>query len=68
MIAINLKAYFACQHVAPMMAVAGGGSIINFSSISYSDGQCGLPLHDRQFWDQRDDPAWRVSLDPIGSV
>ncbi len=34
--AINLKAYFfACQAVIPGMAAAGGGSIINFTSISY---------------------------------
>ncbi len=34
--AINLKAYFfACQAVLPGMKAAGGGSIINFSSISY---------------------------------
>jgi galactose dehydrogenase len=36
--AVNLKAYFfACQKVAPMMK-ATGGSIINFSSISYMVG------------------------------
>ncbi len=34
--AINLKAYFfACQAVLPGMAAAGGGAIVNFSSISY---------------------------------
>jgi galactose dehydrogenase len=34
--AINLKAYFfAAQAVIPGMKAAGGGSIINFSSISY---------------------------------
>ena len=39
MIAINLKAYFfACQAVMPGMQSAGGGSIINFSSISYMMG------------------------------
>ncbi|MEL6913870.1 MAG: SDR family oxidoreductase [Pseudomonadota bacterium] len=44
MIAINLKAYFfACQHVQPMMA--GGGSIINFSSISYMMGNAGYPIY-----------------------
>ncbi|MFZ5709980.1 MAG: SDR family NAD(P)-dependent oxidoreductase [Pseudomonadota bacterium] len=38
-IAINLKAYFfATQHVIPMMRAAGGGAIINFSSISYMMG------------------------------
>ncbi|MEL6607739.1 MAG: SDR family oxidoreductase [Pseudomonadota bacterium] len=46
MIAINLKAYFfACQHVAPMMTSAGGGSIINFSSISYMMGNAGYPIY-----------------------
>lgn len=46
MIEINLKAYFfACQHTAPMMAKAGGGSIINFSSISYMMGNVGYPIY-----------------------
>ncbi|MGB1234658.1 MAG: SDR family NAD(P)-dependent oxidoreductase [Planktomarina sp.] len=46
MIAVNLKAYFfACQHVAPMMQKAGGGSIINFSSISYMMGNAGYPIY-----------------------
>lgn len=37
--AVNLRAYFfACQKAAPMMRAAGGGSIINFSSISYMMG------------------------------
>lgn len=46
MIAINLKAYFfACQHVHPMMTKAGGGSIINFSSISYMMGNAGYPIY-----------------------
>ena len=40
--AINLKAYFfACQAVAPGMVAAGGGSIVNFSSISYMMGNAG---------------------------
>jgi NAD(P)-dependent dehydrogenase (short-subunit alcohol dehydrogenase family) len=35
-LAINLKAYFfAAQAVIPGMKAAGGGSIVNFSSISY---------------------------------
>ena len=39
---INLKAYFfACQSVAPGMAASGGGSIVNFSSISYMMGNAG---------------------------
>ena len=42
--AINLKPYFfACQHVIPAMRDAGGGSIINFSSISYMMGHAGYP-------------------------
>lgn len=46
MMDINFKAYvFACQHVAPMMASAGGGSIINFSSISYMMGNAGYSLY-----------------------
>ncbi|WP_417686755.1 SDR family NAD(P)-dependent oxidoreductase [Roseibium sp.] len=40
---INLKPYFfACQHVIPGMREAGGGSIINFSSISYMMGGAGF--------------------------
>jgi NAD(P)-dependent dehydrogenase (short-subunit alcohol dehydrogenase family) len=46
MMDINFKAYvFACQHAAPMMAAAGGGSIINFTSISYMMGNAGYPLY-----------------------
>ena len=46
MMDINFKAYvFACQHAAPMMAKAGGGSIINFTSISYMMGNAGYPLY-----------------------
>lgn len=45
-IAINLKAYFfACQAVVPGMRAAGGGSIINFSSISYMMGNAGYPTY-----------------------
>ncbi len=41
--AVNLKAYFfACQKVASMMKTAGGGSIINFSSISYMFGAANM--------------------------
>jgi NAD(P)-dependent dehydrogenase (short-subunit alcohol dehydrogenase family) len=44
--AINLKAYFfAIQAVVPGMRAAGGGSIINFSSISYMMGNAGYPLY-----------------------
>ena len=40
--AINLKAYFfACQNVVAGMRAAGGGSIINFTSISYMMGNAG---------------------------
>ncbi|MGB1033912.1 MAG: SDR family NAD(P)-dependent oxidoreductase, partial [Primorskyibacter sp.] len=43
---INLKAYFfACQAVIPGMQAAGGGSIINFSSISYMMGNAGYPSY-----------------------
>lgn len=43
---INLKAYFfACQAVAEGMKAAGGGSIINFSSISYMMGGAGYPVY-----------------------
>lgn len=39
MIDINLKAYyFAAQAVAPGMQAAGGGAIVNFSSVSYMMG------------------------------
>lgn len=44
--AINLKAYFfAAQAVIPGMQGAGGGSIINFSSISYMMGNGGFPAY-----------------------
>ncbi|MFN3823441.1 MAG: SDR family NAD(P)-dependent oxidoreductase [Pseudorhodobacter sp.] len=43
---INLKAYFfATQAVIPGMKVAGGGSIVNFSSISYMMGNAGYPVY-----------------------
>ena len=45
-IAINLKAYFfAAQAVIPGMQAAGGGSIINFTSISYMFGAAGYPVY-----------------------
>ncbi len=44
--AINLKAYFfACQAVIAGMRAAGGGTIINFSSISYLMGNAGYPAY-----------------------
>lgn len=43
---INLKAYFfACQSVIEGMRSAGGGSIINFTSISYMMGNAGYPAY-----------------------
>ena len=46
MMAVNLKAYFfACQAVTDGMKAKGGGSIINFSSISYMMGNAGYPLY-----------------------
>jgi galactose dehydrogenase len=45
-IGINLRAYFfTAQAVIPMMQEAGGGAIINFSSISYMMGQAGFPVY-----------------------
>ncbi len=42
--AVNLKhQFFACQAVHPMMKAAGGGSIINFGSVSWMIGQGGMP-------------------------
>ena len=42
----NLKAYFfACQAVIPGMQRLGGGSIVNFSSISYMMGNAGYPVY-----------------------
>ncbi len=44
--AINLKSYFfSCQAVIPGMQEIGGGSIINFSSISYMMGNAGYPIY-----------------------
>jgi len=44
--AINLKSYFfSCQAVIPGMQKSGGGSIINFSSISYMMGNAGYPIY-----------------------
>ena len=45
-LAINLKAYFfAIKAVVPGMQAAGGGSIINFTSISYMIGNVGYPTY-----------------------
>ncbi len=44
--AINLKCYFfAAQAVIPGMVAAGGGSIVNFTSISYMMGNAGYPAY-----------------------
>ncbi len=44
--AINLKAYFfACQAAIPGMQAAGGGAIVNFSSIAYMMGNAGYPIY-----------------------
>ena len=46
MIAVNLKAYFfAIKAVVPGMQAAGGGAIVNFSSISYMMGNSGYPVY-----------------------
>lgn len=46
MMAVNLKAYFfAAQAVTEGMKAAGGGAIINFSSISYMMGNEGYPAY-----------------------
>lgn len=44
--AVNLRAYFfAAQAVIPGMRSAGGGAIVNFSSISYMMGNAGYPVY-----------------------
>ena len=44
--AVNLRhQFFAVQAVAPAMAAAGGGSIINFGSTSWLVGQGGMPAY-----------------------
>ena len=44
--ATNLRhQFFAIQAVAPMMRAAGGGSIINFGSISWHTMQGGMPAY-----------------------
>lgn len=43
---VNLRPhYFTAQHVAPGMKQAGGGAIINFSSISYMLGNAGYTAY-----------------------
>ncbi len=45
-VAVNLKhQFFAIQAVAPGMIEAGGGSIINFGSISWRLGMGGMPAY-----------------------
>jgi len=45
-VALNLKHYFfSAQAAIPYMKQAGGGSIINFSSISYMMGADGFPAY-----------------------
>lgn len=45
-IAINLRAcFFAAQAVIPFMQKAGGGAIVNLSSISYMMGNTGYPVY-----------------------
>ena len=45
-LATNLRhQFFAIQAVAPMMRTAGGGSIINFGSVSWHTAQGGMPAY-----------------------
>lgn len=45
-IGVNLRhQFFACQAVLPGMRKAGGGTIINFGSITYLLGFTGLPVY-----------------------
>ncbi|HEX5326007.1 MAG TPA: SDR family NAD(P)-dependent oxidoreductase, partial [Acetobacteraceae bacterium] len=44
--AVNLRhQFFAIQAVAPMMKQAGGGSVINFGSVSWHSLQGGMPAY-----------------------
>ena len=44
--AVNLRhQFFAIQAVAPMMKAAGGGSIVNFGSVSWHVSQGGMPAY-----------------------
>lgn len=43
---VNLRhQFFAIQAIAPMMQSLGGGSIVNFGSISWRNGQGGMPAY-----------------------
>ncbi|MCB1486694.1 MAG: SDR family oxidoreductase [Bauldia sp.] len=45
-IAVNLRhQFFAAQAVYPQMKAAGGGSIVNFGSISWKDGEGNCPVY-----------------------
>lgn len=45
-IAVNLRhQFFAAQAVLPDMKAAGGGSIVNFGSVSWMVGQGGMPVY-----------------------
>ncbi|SMX49143.1 SDR family NAD(P)-dependent oxidoreductase [Maliponia aquimaris] len=45
-IAVNLKSYFlTTQAIVPMMQAAGGGAIVNFSSISYMLGMSNMTAY-----------------------
>ena len=45
-LAVNLRhQFFALQAVVPMMRAAGGGSIINFGSISWHNSAGGMPAY-----------------------
>ena len=45
-LATNLRhQFFAIQAVAPMMRAAGGGSIVNFGSVSWHAAQGGMPAY-----------------------
>ena len=45
-IAVNIRhQFFAAQAVLPDMQAAGGGSIVNFGSVSWMVGQGGMPVY-----------------------
>ncbi len=60
--AVNLRHhFFAAQAVAPVMAAAGGGSIINLGSVSWMRGRPATGrLHDREGGDRRADARARA--------